>query len=103
MTELMQAAVLHGPGDLRVEKVPVPTLGADDALVAVAGVGLCGSDLHYYQHGRNGTNVVDRPAILGHEVAGTVVAAGEAVPHTLRDQRVVIEPARWCGDCQMCR
>jgi L-iditol 2-dehydrogenase len=103
MSAFMQAAVLHGPGDLRIEEVPVPVLGAGDALVAVDGVGLCGSDLHYYRHGRNGANVVDRPAVLGHEVAGTVVATGDAVPTGLRRQRVVIEPAHWCGRCEVCR
>lgn len=75
-TTTTRAAVLHGPKDLRVEDRPVPEPGDGEVLVAVRAVGLCGSDLHYYEHGENGPNVLRQPTVLGHEPAGFVVGHG---------------------------
>jgi L-iditol 2-dehydrogenase len=98
----MRAAVLYGAGDLRLEERRVPDLHAADALIAVESVGLCGSDLHYYQDGRNGPNVVRSPAVLGHEIGGTVAAVGPGVSADLVGTRVVVEPAAPCRICPPC-
>ena len=93
MTETMQAAVLHGVHDLRVESVPVPGPPApDEVKVQINRVGICGSDVHYWQHGRIGDFVVREPMILGHECAGTVVEVGSNVSHLAPGHRVAIEP-----------
>ena len=88
----MQAAVLRGIKDLAIETRPVPHPGADEVLVQVTAVGVCGSDVHYYQHGRIGDFVVESPMILGHESAGVIVAVGGRVSKSRVGQRVSIEP-----------
>jgi L-iditol 2-dehydrogenase len=98
-----RAAVLHGPGDVRVEHRAVPEPGAREVLVEVAAVGVCGSDVHYYEHGRIGSFVVREPMVLGHESSGRVVALGsEASKHAVGD-RVTLEPGVPCGSCRECR
>jgi L-iditol 2-dehydrogenase len=74
MTEKMKAAVLVRPGQIEMRELDVPVPGPDEALVRVKAVGLCGSDVHYYEHGKIGPYVVTKPIILGHEAAGEVVA-----------------------------
>jgi L-iditol 2-dehydrogenase len=96
-------AVLHAPGDVRVEERPRPTPGAREVLIEVTAVGVCGSDVHYYEHGRIGSHVVRSPLILGHEAAGRIAAVGsEVTRHTVGD-RVTIEPGVPCGGCRECR
>ena len=97
-----RAAVLHGPGDLRIESVPVPPLGPGDVLVAVDAVGVCGSDMHYFAGGRNGGNMLKQPTVLGHEASGVITAVGEEVRLPV-GARVALEPAIGCGDCPTCR
>ena len=93
MTQTMTAAVLHGVGDLRVEEVAVPSAPApDEVQIRINRVGICGSDVHYWQHGRIGDFVVEKPMILGHECAGTVVEIGENVTNLQIGDRVCIEP-----------
>ena len=75
----MRAAVLVEPGRIEMEERPIPTPAAGDVLIRVSSVGVCGSDTHYYRHGRVGSFVVDAPLVLGHEAAGTIVGVGEAV------------------------
>jgi L-iditol 2-dehydrogenase len=99
----MRAAVLYGRGDLRVEEVPVPVPGPSDVLVRVHACGICASDVHYLEHGRIGRYVVDRPLILGHEVAGEIVAIGSEVVTRVIGQRVAIEPGVSCGRCDRCK
>jgi len=77
-----------------VEEVPEPTPGPGEVLVEIRSVGICGSDVHYYEHGRIGDYVVDAPMILGHEASGVVVETG---------RRVAIEPGVPCGMCEQCR
>jgi threonine dehydrogenase-like Zn-dependent dehydrogenase len=73
----MVAVRLHGPRDLRVERVPCPELpGPGMALLRITAVGVCGSDIHTYQDARIGDTVVETPLILGHEFAGVVEAVG---------------------------
>lgn len=90
----MRAAVLVEPGRIVVEERPVPTPEPGDVLVRVSSVGVCGSDTHYYRHGRIGDFVVEAPLVLGHEAAGTIVAVGESVDPSRIGQRVSIEPQR---------
>jgi L-iditol 2-dehydrogenase len=99
----MKAAVLHGPHDLRVEEVPVPRLGPWDALVRVRACGICASDIHYLEHGRIGRYIVEEPLILGHEVAGDVVALGSEVREAAIGTRVALEPGATCGRCALCK
>lgn len=99
----MKAAVLHAANDLRVEDVPVPDVGRDDALVRVRACGICTSDVHYYVHGRIGRYVVEKPMIVGHELAGDVVAVGSGVDGLAVGTRVAVEPGVTCGRCAMCK
>ena len=98
-----RAAVLYGVNDLRIEDIPVPEPGPRQVLVEVKAVGVCGSDVHYYEHGRVGPYVVSEPLILGHESGGVIVGRGsEATRHRV-GQRVALEPGVPCGACWQCR
>lgn len=89
----MQAAVLHAVHDLRVEAVPRPGPPAPfEVTVRISQVGICGSDVHYWEHGRIGNFVVREPMILGHECAGVVEQVGSAVRHLQVGDRVALEP-----------
>jgi L-iditol 2-dehydrogenase len=98
----MRAAVLHPPGQITLEERPAPEPAADEVLIRVASVGVCGSDVHYYRDGRIGDFVVEQPLILGHEAAGRIVAAGRDVPTERIGERVAIEPQRPCRVCAQC-
>jgi L-iditol 2-dehydrogenase len=102
MPRTATAAVLHGALDIRVETVPLRELGEHDLLVEMRSGGICGSDMHYYSDGRNGSNVLTRPTALGHEGAGVVVAVGDHATVAVGTS-VVIEPAIPCGVCPSCR
>ncbi|AYJ47917.1 NAD(P)-dependent alcohol dehydrogenase [Rhodococcus sp. P1Y] len=90
----MQVSVLSGPTEIRLKERPVPTPAADEVLVQVTAVGVCGSDAHYYREGRIGDHIVNGPLVLGHEAAGVIVAVGASVADTRIGQRVSIEPQR---------
>lgn len=93
MTKTMPAAVLHGVKDLRVDTVDAPPAPAPgEVQVQIGKVGICGSDVHYWEHGRIGDFVVQEPMILGHECAGTVVAIGAGVDNLRIGDRVAVEP-----------
>jgi L-iditol 2-dehydrogenase len=98
-----RAAVLHAIRDVRVEERPMPEPGPLDVLVEIAAVGVCGSDVHYYEHGRIQTRIVRAPHILGHESSGRVVATGERVTKHRTGDRVTLEPGLPCGRCRECR
>ena len=93
----MRVARLHGAGDLRVSDGPVPRPQAGECLVRVEAVGVCGSDLHWYEEGGIGDNILDAPLVLGHEFAGVV----EDGP--LAGRRVAVDPAIPCERCELCR
>ena len=99
----MKAIVLHGQRDLRFETVPTPEPAAGQVLVRVRRAGICGSDMHYFLHGRAGSFVPKRPFILGHEIAGEVVAVGEGCETQLLGRRVAVDPSMPCGHCAHCR
>ena len=87
---------MHGPHDLRLHDEPVPAPQANEALIRVTSVGICGSDLHWFSAGNIGDAQITRPLVLGHEFAG-VVESGE-----LRGQRVAVDPLIPCGNCEPC-
>ena len=103
LPDSMRASVLHGPKDVRVEERPVPTPGPDEVLVQVGSVGVCGSDVHYYQEGRIGEFVVRDPLVLGHEAGGRVVGVGADVSADCLGERVSLEPGVPCRRCAQCR
>lgn len=100
---LMNAAVLNKPLDIEVKQVPIPEPREDEALVRVHCIGICGSDVHYYEHGRIGRYVVESPIILGHELAGEVVRVGSQVRNVKPGDRVAVEPGVTCGRCHHCK
>jgi L-iditol 2-dehydrogenase len=99
----MKASVLTGPRALTVTDVPTPPCASDEVVAKVTAVGVCGSDTHYFRHGRIGDFVVDGPLILGHELSGRIVAVGDEVPPSRIGERVAIEPQRPCRRCRECR
>ena len=98
-----QAAVLYAPHDIRIEERSVPRPGPGEVLIEIKAVGVCGSDVHYYEHGRIGSYIVRQPLILGHESAGVIVDVGEGVNQSRIGERVAIEPGIPDGTCQQCR
>ena len=99
----MRASVLSAPTTIELQERPVPTPGPDEVLVRVGSVGVCGSDVHYYRHGRIGPYVVNDPLILGHEVGGTIAEVGSEVPHYRVGERVALEPQLPCRRCRLCK
>lgn len=99
----MQAFVLHGAEDIRLEEVPRPEPGPGEVLIRVRAAGVCGTDVHYHAHGRCGNFVPTRPFILGHEFAGEIVGVGEGGDGGLIGTRVAVDPSRPCGRCRLCR
>ncbi|WP_454903375.1 L-idonate 5-dehydrogenase [Variovorax gossypii] len=99
----MEALVIHAPGDLRVEEFETAELGAGQLQVRVRCGGICGSDLHYYQHGGFGAIRIKEPMVLGHEVAGVIEAVGAGVTDFKPGERIAISPSRPCGLCSYCQ
>ena len=99
----MEALVIHAAGDLRVETVETPPVTAGQLRVRVRCGGICGSDLHYFNHGGFGTIRVKEPMVLGHEVAGVIEAVGAQVSGFTVGERVAISPSRPCGLCTYCQ
>lgn len=98
----MRAAVIHAPHDLRIDEVPEQPLGPDGVRVRIGAGGICGSDLHYYHHGGFGTVRIQEPMILGHEIAGTVIAHGSEVTAVRAGDKVAVNPSLPCGTCRYC-
>jgi L-iditol 2-dehydrogenase len=98
----MRAAVLRGPGDVVLEDRPVPSAGPGEVVVRIRSVGVCGSDTHYYDHGRIGSFVVEAPLVLGHEAAGEVADVGPGVSDVAVGQRVSVEPGVPDMSCRQC-
>ncbi|OAP65143.1 hypothetical protein AYL99_01115 [Fonsecaea erecta] len=111
-TETVQALVLHGMNDLRLETRPPPILQPGEVQIAIKATGICGSDLHYYRQGKNGNFVVRAPLVLGHEASGVVTAIpevasgvtnGDSPSTTLRvGDRVALEVGFPCRSCALC-
>jgi L-idonate 5-dehydrogenase len=98
----MLACTIHGAKDLRLDEQAEPDLGPGQVRVRVRNGGICGSDLHYFFHGRIGDFVIREPFIPGHEFAGEVVEVGAAVQRVRPGERVAVHPGRSCGYCPRC-
>lgn len=99
----MRAIVLEEPKKLVLNQLEIPEPGENEVLIRVKAVGLCGSDIHYYEHGKIGDFIVEKPIILGHEASGEIVKVGKNVVHLQKGQRVTIEPGATCGKCEHCQ
>lgn len=99
----MKVAVMLGIGKMGFEERDIPQPKDDEVLVKLEYVGICGSDLHYYESGAIGDYVVKPPFVLGHEPGGTVVEVGKNVTHLKVGDRVALEPGKTCGHCEFCR
>lgn len=103
MDGMMKVAVMEGIGKMGYTTRPIPVPKEDEVLVKLEYVGICGSDMHYYETGAIGDYVVKPPFVLGHEPGGTVVEVGSNVKHLKVGDRVALEPGKTCGHCEFCR
>ncbi|MFT4743517.1 MAG: L-idonate 5-dehydrogenase [Ascidiaceihabitans sp.] len=97
-----RAVVIHGARDLRVEHFDTPKPATGEVLLDMKAGGICGSDLHYYNHGGFGTVRLREPMVLGHEVSGVVAALGDDVDDLKVGQLVAVSPSRPCQNCEYC-
>ncbi len=100
--DTMQAAVLYGKEDVRLESVPVPAIGPGEMLVRVRTALTCGTDVKVFRRGYH-AKMIRPPALFGHEMAGDVVAVGEGVFHFRKGQRIVAANSAPCDHCYFCR
>lgn len=99
----MKAMKLTGIRQMEMMEVPTPGIvHEDDVLIRMKTVGVCGSDVHYYETGRIGSQVVEYPFTVGHEGSGVVEAVGSGVETLKPGDRIAIEPAMPCGECDQC-
>lgn len=98
----MKALVIHPPHALGVEEYPTDPLGPGQLRVRIRAGGICGSDLHYYQHGGFGSVRIREPMVLGHEVSGVIAEIGPGVSGFAAGERIAVSPSRPCGHCRYC-
>eukprot|EP01120_Amphizonella_sp_Union-15-10_P017032 TRINITY_DN9318_c0_g1_i1.p1 TRINITY_DN9318_c0_g1~~TRINITY_DN9318_c0_g1_i1.p1 ORF type:complete len:374 (-),score=64.07 TRINITY_DN9318_c0_g1_i1:36-1157(-) len=103
MSTKNMAAVLYSANDLRYEEIPIPQPKENQVQIAIKTVGICGSDDHYYKHGRIWDFIVKDPMILGHESSGVITAVGKNVSHLQVGDPVAIEPGVPCTNCDKCK
>ncbi len=99
----MKAAVLEEVGKIIIKDIEKPQVQPGHVLIKIEYVGICGSDVHYYEHGRIGDFIVEEPIILGHECSGTVIEMGKGVEGFSIGDRVVPEPGFACNKCDYCK
>ena len=99
----MKVAVMTGIGKMEFTERPIPQPKPDEVLVKLEYVGVCGSDLHYFENGRISDFIVKPPFVLGHEAAGVVVELGSDVKNLKIGDKVALEPGKTCGCCEFCR
>lgn len=99
----MLACTIHGAEDMRLEAVDKPEVGPGEVLLKLGAGGICGSDLHYYFEGRNGSFVIREPLIPGHEASAVVVGTGDGVTRVKPGDKVAVSPSHPCGHCDYCR
>ena len=94
---------IHGANDLRLEPATAPEPGAGQVLLKLGAGGICGSDMHYFFHGRVGNFLIREPLTPGHEASGVVAKIGRGVTHVKEGDKVAINPSHPCGQCDNCR
>ncbi|MGM8205764.1 NAD(P)-dependent alcohol dehydrogenase (plasmid) [Clostridium perfringens] len=99
----MKVAVMNGIGKMDLIERDIPIVKENEVLVKLDYVGICGSDLHYYENGHIGDYIVEPPFVLGHEPGGVVVEVGNKVKHLNIGDRVALEPGKTCGHCEFCK
>lgn len=99
----MKVAVMNGIGKMGFLEREIPKIKDNEVLVKLEYVGICGSDLHYYETGRIGDYIVKPPFVLGHEPGGIVVEVGQKVEHLKVGDKVALEPGKTCGHCEFCK
>ena len=103
MNGKMKVAVMTDIGKMAFVERDIPVPKSNEVLVKLEYVGICGSDMHYYETGAIGNFVVKPPFVLGHEPGGTVIEVGSDVKHLKVGDRVALEPGKTCGHCEFCR
>ena len=99
----MLACRIHAKDDLRIEPTEDPQIGPGQVLIRLGAGGICGSDLHYYFEGRNGSFVIREPLIPGHEASGVVAKVGSGVTRVVPGDKIAVSPSHACGHCDYCR
>jgi len=99
----MKTAIMTDLYKVELRETEKPAPQSDEVLVKLEYVGVCGSDLHYYETGRIGNFIVETPFVLGHECAGTIIEVGSKVKHLKVGDRVALEPGKTCGECEHCK
>lgn len=99
----MKAAYMDGTFEIIYRDIEKPVPNENEVLVKIEYVGICGSDVHFYENGRIGDFIVNGPFILGHEAAGTIVDTGSKVTNLKIGDRVALEPGVTCGKCEFCK
>jgi L-idonate 5-dehydrogenase len=99
----MLACKIHAKEDLRIEQEETPDIQPGEVLLKLGAGGICGSDLHYYFEGRNGSFVVREPLIPGHEASAVVARVGAGVTRVKVGDKVAVSPSHACGRCDYCR
>lgn len=94
---------IHAKEDLRIEAAELPEVGPGQVLIRLGAGGICGSDLHYYYEGRNGSFVIREPLIPGHEASGVVEKVGPGVTRVKPGDKIAVSPSHACGQCDYCR
>ncbi len=103
MNSKMKAAVLSKAREIVFEERVIPVPQENEVLIKVKHVGICGSDIHYYEYGRIGDFIVKSPLVLGHESSGEVVEVGKNVTAFQAGDTVTMEPGHTCGKCEFCK
>ncbi|MDF2611880.1 MAG: theronine dehydrogenase-like Zn-dependent dehydrogenase, partial [Lachnospiraceae bacterium] len=98
-----KAVFMTGLNKMEIRDVEVPKIKETDVLVKLEYVGICGSDVHYLEHGSIGDFIVNGDFILGHECAGEVVEVGSKVTDLKVGDKVALEPGATCGQCEFCK
>lgn len=99
----MRSLVIHSAKDLRIEDHEAGPVGPGEVLVRISRGGICGSDLHYFNHGGFGAVRIREPMVLGHEVSGHIERLGEGVEGLAVGDLVAVNPSRPCGRCRYCQ
>ncbi|KAK3775047.1 hypothetical protein RRG08_048257 [Elysia crispata] len=103
MSDTNISLIVYGKNDLRLEERPIPEPGPKEVQISMRSVGVCGSDLSFWEKGRLGNLILSAPKVSGHEPSGVVTKLGSEVTHLKVGDRVAVEPSKPCGNCFYCR